>query len=51
MTLEIVLAATIVERMRETVTMMINVRKVICVEPTIAEVHWVSILNLIVATV
>ena len=49
--MEVVLVATSVERMKETVTMMINVRKVTNVELTIAKFHWVSILNLTAAIV
>ena len=49
--MEVVLAATHVERMKETVIMMGNARKVTIVELTIAEVHLVSILNLTAATV
>ena len=48
--MEIVLAATLVEKMKETVIMMVNARKVTNVELTIAEVHWISILNLTAAT-
>ena len=48
--MEIVLIATLVERMRVTVIMMMNVRKVIYVELTIAEVLLASNLLMIVAT-
>ena len=49
--METALAATHVERMKETVIMMGNARKVTIVELTIAEVHLVSILNLTAAIV
>ena len=48
--MEIVLIATLVERMRVTVIMMVNVRKVTYVELTIAEVLLASNLLMIVAT-
>ena len=50
-TLEVVLAATPVERMKETVIMMGNARKVTSVELTIAEVCLTLNLFMIVATV
>ena len=50
MTLGNALAATHAERMKEIVTMMISVKKVTNVEPTTAEVHFNSILNLTVVT-
>ena len=46
----IVLIATLVERMRVTVIMIVNARKVSNVELTIAEVFLASILPMIVAT-
>ena len=49
--MEVVLISTPVERMKETVIMMGNARKVTSVELTIAEVHWVLNLFMIVATV
>ena len=49
--MEVVLAATPVERMKETVIMVINARKVTSVELTIAEVHWALNLFMIVAIV
>ena len=48
--MEIVLIATLVERMRVTVIMIVNARKVTNVELTIAEVFLASILHMIVAT-
>ena len=47
--MEIVLIATLVERMRVTVIMIVNARKVTNVELTIAEVFLASNLFLIVA--
>ena len=49
--MEAVLTVIPVERMKETVIMMGNARKVTIVELTIAEVHLVSILNLTAATI
>jgi hypothetical protein len=49
--LEIVLAATHVERMKVTVIIMVNARKVTSVELTIAEFPLVSNLFMIVAIV
>ena len=49
--MEVALAATHVEKMKETVNMMTNARMVTSVEMTTAKVHLVSILNLTVATV
>ena len=51
MTLEVVLPATLVEKMKETVIMMVNARKVTNVELTIAEVLLALNLFMIVATV
>ena len=48
--LAIVLIATLVERMRVTVIMIVNARNVTNVELTIAEVFLASILHMIVAT-
>ena len=47
----VVLVATLVVKMRETVIMMDNVRKITSVELTIAEVHLGLNLFMIVATV
>ena len=49
--MEVVLVATLVEKMRETVIMMSNVRKITNVELTIAEVYLVTIHNLTAAIV
>ena len=49
-TLEVVLIATLVEKMRETVIMMVNARKITSVELTIAEVLLDLNLFMIVAT-
>ena len=49
MTLEVVLVTTLVERMRVTVIMIVNARKVTSVELTIAEVFLASNLFLIAA--
>ena len=49
--MEVVLVATPVERMKETVIMMSNARKVTSVELTIAEVHLALNLFMIVAIV
>ena len=49
--LEVVLAATLVEKIKETVIMMANARKITNVEPTIAEVHSGLNLFMIVALV
>ena len=49
--MEVVLISIPVERMKETVIMIVIARKVTSVELTIAEVYWVSILNLIAAIV
>ena len=49
--MEIVLAATHVEKMKETVIMMMIAKKVTNVELTIAEVHWVFIFNLTAAII
>ena len=51
MTLEVVLVATLVEKMKETVIMMVNAREVTSVELTIAEVLLALNLFMIVATV
>ena len=51
MTLEVVLTATLVEKMKETVIMMVNARKITSVELTIAEVLLALNLFMIVATV
>ena len=51
MTLEVVLTATLVEKMKETVIMMVNAREVTSVELTIAEVLLALNLFMIVATV
>ena len=50
-TLEVVLIATLVEKMRETVIMMVNARKITSVELTIAEVHLAMNLFMIAALV
>ena len=50
-TLEVVLIATLVGKMRETVIMMVNARKITNVELTIAEVHLAMNLFMIAATV
>ena len=50
-TLEVVLPATLVEKMKETVIMMVNARKITSVELTIAEVLLDLNLFMIVATV
>ena len=49
--MEVVLAATLVKKMKETVMMIVIARKVTSVELTIAEVHWVSIQDLTAAIV
>ena len=49
--MEVVLISTSVERMKETVTMMMDARKVTSVELTIAEVHLVLNHFMIVAIV
>ena len=47
----IALETTLVKRMKGTVIMIINAKKITNVEQTIAEVYWVFILNLTAATV
>ena len=49
--MEVVLVATLVEKMKETVIMTGNVRKITGVELTIAEVHLAMNLFMIAATV